>query len=142
MVILEGAAQDLLSELLRPIRLTGVFHSWWDLRAPWAIEGDAESTCAVLHYVAEGSCWITADGAAPVELRSGDLAVYPTGTAHRLSDAPDRRGLPLRTLLGNRPPGASGRLSLGGGGRAPVFCAQVCTTTPAPRRRCTRRCPG
>jgi AraC family transcriptional regulator, activator of mtrCDE len=116
--------QDLLSELLRPIRLTGVFHSWWRVRAPWSIEGDTEQKCVVLHYVAEGECWISADGSAPTRLQEGDLAIFPTGVAHRISDQPDRRGVPLRTLLASRAPGASQELTLGvDGPSGRILCA-------------------
>ncbi|PPK63720.1 AraC family transcriptional regulator [Actinokineospora auranticolor] len=116
--------QDLLSELLRPIRLTGVFHSWWHARAPWAVEGDTERTCAVLHYVDEGVCWITADGTAPVRLRAGDLAVFPTGVAHRMSDRPERRGVPIERLLSDRAPGSSEHITLGGDGEpSRILCA-------------------
>lgn len=116
--------QDLLSELLRPIRLTGVFHSWWHVRAPWSIEGDTEQKAVVLHYVAEGECWVSLDGAQPAMLDRGDLAIFPTGTAHRISDRPDRRGVPLRTLLASRAPGASGELTLGGEGPSGrILCA-------------------
>jgi AraC family transcriptional regulator, activator of mtrCDE len=116
--------EDLLSELLRPIRLTGVFLSWWHLSVPWSIEGDTESECAILHHVVEGSCWIYAEGTAPTLLDEGDLAIFPTGVAHRLSDRPDRRGVPLRTLLSDRAPGASNHLSLGGDGpTSRILCA-------------------
>ena len=40
----ERESEDLLSELLKPLRLTGVFDSRWHVRAPWAIEGDAEQS--------------------------------------------------------------------------------------------------
>ncbi len=71
-----------------------MFDSRWHVRAPWAIEGDAERSCAVLHYVVEGSCWITGEDQPPQQLLAGDLAVFPTGAAHRLSDRPDRQGVP------------------------------------------------
>ncbi|MGM1063953.1 AraC family transcriptional regulator [Saccharothrix sp. Mg75] len=115
---------DLLSELLRPIRLTGVFHSWWRLGSPWSIEGDTESKCAVLHYVAEGDCWIEGPAGPPAHLLQGDLAIFPTGVAHRLSDRPGRPGVPLRTLLASRRPGTSDDLSIGGGGDVSrILCA-------------------
>ncbi|WP_018635031.1 AraC family transcriptional regulator [Parafrankia elaeagni] len=115
---------DLLGELLRPIRLTGVFQSHWLLNSPWSIEGDSESDCVVLHYVIEGSCWIGTEGARPVLLREGDLAVFPTGRSHRVSDHPDRRGVPLRTLLADRSPGISSQLALGGEGELTrILCA-------------------
>ncbi|MFH8613699.1 AraC family transcriptional regulator [Streptomyces sp. NPDC017979] len=108
---------DLLSELMKPLRLTGVFDSRWNVRAPWAIEGDAEQSCAVLHFITEGSCWITADGRTPFRLHEGDLAVFPTGTAHRLSDHPERRGgVALGSMLPEREPGTSGEIRIDGDG--------------------------
>ncbi|MEV4947198.1 AraC family transcriptional regulator [Streptomyces sp. NPDC053755] len=115
---------DLLSELLKPLRLTGVFDSRWHVRAPWAIEGDAEQSCAVLHYLVEGGCWITGEGQAPLELRAGDLIVFPTGTAHRLSDRPDRQGVPLKAVLPERQPGTSGEIVIEGTGtESRLLCA-------------------
>ncbi|MDV5148476.1 AraC family transcriptional regulator [Streptomyces sp. SBC-4] len=116
--------EDLLSELLKPLRLTGVFDSRWHVRAPWAIEGDAERSCAVLHYVVEGDCWITTDGEASLELHAGDLVVFPTGTAHRLSDRPERQGVPLKAVLPERQPGTSGEIVIEGTGpEARLLCA-------------------
>lgn len=115
---------DLLSELLQPLRLTGVFDSRWHVRAPWAIEGDAEQSCAVLHYIVEGGCWITGDDRPPLELRAGDLIVFPTGTAHRLSDRPDRQGVPLKAVLPERRPGTSGEIVIDGPGpESRLLCA-------------------
>ncbi|WP_232667827.1 AraC family transcriptional regulator [Pseudonocardia sp. TRM90224] len=116
--------QDLLGELLRPIRLTGVFHSWWRMQGPWSVEGDTEHRCAVLHHIAEGWCWISTEGTSPIRLEEGDLALFPTGIAHRMSDRPDRRGTPLRALLTERPPGATDRLDIGTEGlTSRILCA-------------------
>ncbi|MBT2397874.1 AraC family transcriptional regulator [Streptomyces sp. ISL-100] len=116
--------EDLLSELLKPLRLTGVFDSRWHVNAPWAIEGDAEQSCAVLHYIVEGGCWISGEGQTALELNAGDLAVFPTGTAHRLSDRPDRQGVPLRAVLPERQPGTSGEIRIEGSGPASrLLCA-------------------
>ncbi|MGW4027822.1 AraC family transcriptional regulator [Streptomyces sp. NPDC004838] len=116
---------DLLSELLKPLRLTGVFDSRWHVRAPWAIEGDAEESCAVLHFITQGDCWITADGRNPFQLHAGDLAVFPTGIAHRLSDHPERRGgVALGAMLPEREPGTSGEIRIEGGGQVSrLLCA-------------------
>ncbi|MCX4983572.1 AraC family transcriptional regulator [Streptomyces sp. NBC_00572] len=115
---------DLLSELLKPLRLTGVFDSRWHVRAPWAIEGDAEASCAVLHYVVEGDCWITSDDEPPVELHAGDLVVFPTGTAHQLADRPERQGVPLKAVLPERQPGTSGEIVIEGSGpESRLLCA-------------------
>ncbi|MEU7279446.1 AraC family transcriptional regulator [Streptomyces sp. NPDC045431] len=117
-------SDDLLSELLQPLRLTGVFDSRWHVSAPWAIEGDAEQSCAVLHYIVQGGCWITAEGQTPQELHAGDLAVFPTGTAHRLADRPERQGVPLKAMLPERVPGTSGEIRISGGGpQSRLLCA-------------------
>ncbi|WP_267244446.1 AraC family transcriptional regulator [Streptomyces sp. PR69] len=120
-----GLGDDLLSELLKPLRLTGVFDSRWHVRAPWAIEGDAEQSCAVLHYITEGGCWITGEDQAPIELTTGDLALFPTGTAHRLADRPERHGgVALAAVLPERAPGTSGEIRIEGTGpESRILCA-------------------
>lgn len=121
----ESEGDDLLSELLKPLRLTGVFDSRWHVSAPWAIEGDAEQSCAVLHFITQGGCWITGEGQTSLQLLEGDLAVFPTGTAHRLSDRPDRRrGVALGAVLPERAPGTSGEIRIEGEGpESRLLCA-------------------
>ncbi|MFD5894731.1 MULTISPECIES: AraC family transcriptional regulator [unclassified Streptomyces] len=122
---IQTESDDLLSELLKPLRLTGVFDSRWHVSAPWAIEGDAEQSCAILHYIVQGGCWVSGEGQKPVELREGDLAVFPTGTAHRIADRADRGGgLRLGAVLPERLPGTSGELKIEGGGpESRLLCA-------------------
>ncbi|MEU0950887.1 AraC family transcriptional regulator [Streptomyces niveus] len=122
---IQTESDDLLSELLKPLRLTGVFDSRWHVSAPWAIEGDAEQSCAILHYIVQGGCWVSGEGQTPVELREGDLAVFPTGTAHRIADRADRGGgLRLGAVLPERLPGTSGELKIEGGGpESRLLCA-------------------
>ncbi|WP_381793982.1 AraC family transcriptional regulator [Streptomyces niveus] len=122
---IQTESDDLLSELLKPLRLTGVFDSRWHVSAPWAIEGDAEQSCAILHYIVQGGCWVSGEGQTPVELREGDLAVFPTGTAHRIADRADRGGgLRLGAVLPERLPGTSGELTIEGGGpESRLLCA-------------------
>ncbi|MEV0390558.1 AraC family transcriptional regulator [Nonomuraea sp. NPDC050643] len=106
---------DLLSELLAPLRLRGVFHSRWAARAPWGVAGERES-CALLHYVQEGTCVVETPGAEPVVVGAGELAVFPHGAAHRLADAPGRAAVPLESVLPGRVPGSMRRVSIDGPG--------------------------
>ncbi|MER6948471.1 AraC family transcriptional regulator [Nonomuraea sp. NPDC000554] len=96
---------DLLSELLAPLRLHGVFYSRWSARAPWGVAGDRDD-CAILHYVQKGTCTVELPETRPIQLRAGDLAVFPRGSAHHLADAPGRPTVPLAHLLPQRTPGA------------------------------------
>lgn len=107
---------DLLSELLAPLRLEGVFHSRWTARAPWGVAGERED-CALLHYVQEGACLIELPDRT-VRLAAGDLAVFPHGSAHTLADAPGRGTIPLARLLPAREPGAAGTVRIDGPGPA------------------------
>ncbi|WP_246090981.1 AraC family transcriptional regulator [Nonomuraea deserti] len=106
---------DLLSELLGPLRLRGVFRSRWTARAPWGVTGERED-CALLHYISEGACTVELPGAEPVLLGAGELAVFPHGTGHRLGDAPGSPAVPLDSLLPGREPGLARRVSIDGPG--------------------------
>jgi len=111
-----NADSDLLSDLLSPLRLTGVFSSRWFARAPWGINGDSEDI-ALIHYVHRGSCAVEMpDRADPVLLAEGAVAVFPHGTAHRLGDRPNRPGAPLTQLLPDRPAGDVRDVHVGGDG--------------------------
>ncbi len=106
---------DLLSELLAPLRLHGVFHSHWTARAPWGVAG-AHENGALLHFVREGSCVVELPGTAPLTLRTGDLALFPHGTGHRLGDRPGRPTIPLSQLLPQRPPDTMRVVTIDGAG--------------------------
>ncbi|OKI25189.1 AraC family transcriptional regulator [Saccharothrix sp. CB00851] len=109
---------DLISELLRPVRLTGVFQSSWQARAPWAVTGGTSEQCAVLHYVCEGSCWITSRDrdVDPIRLSAGDVAMFLPSAPHQLSDEPGRQAVPLQGVLPSRDAGTSHTVELGGTG--------------------------
>ncbi len=109
---------DLLTALVDPLRLRGVFASWWSVRAPWGIRGTGES-CAILHYVHAGELAVTFPGTTEVTwVRSGDLALFPHGTGHELADRPGRMLMPLDLVLPDRPEGATRVVELDGPGRA------------------------
>ncbi|MFI6532634.1 AraC family transcriptional regulator [Nonomuraea sp. NPDC050547] len=113
---------DLLSDLLAPLRLHGVFHSRWQARAPWGVAGRRES-CALLHYVDQGSCTVELPGHPPVTLAAGDLAVFPHGSAHRLADRPGRATVPLSGVLPERQPGGVRTVEIDGpGARTVMLC--------------------
>ncbi|SDI54432.1 AraC-type DNA-binding protein [Sinosporangium album] len=115
-------AGDLLSDLLAPLRLHGVFFSRWLAHAPWGISGDRES-CALLHYVVSGVCVTELPGGDPVRLEAGDLAVFPHGTAHTLGDRPGRATVPLSGVLPEREPGEVCTVEIAGPGeRTLILC--------------------
>lgn len=96
---------DVLSDVLRAVRLTGVVYFDFILSPPWVAE--APQSCEIAgtvlpgservieyHLLVEGSAWGHAIGGEPVRLEKGDLLLFPHGDAHVLSSAPDMRSSP------------------------------------------------
>jgi AraC-like DNA-binding protein len=93
---------DTLSELLRAVRLRGAIFYYVDGIAPWVAEAPAakEIVAAILpgaehmieyHVVTRGRCFGTLIGGSTVELREGDVIMFPQGDAHVMSSAPGMR---------------------------------------------------
>jgi AraC-like DNA-binding protein len=95
-------SQDILSDLLRSVRLRGVLFYYVNGRRNWAAEAPAsrEIAAAVMpdsehvmeyHLVTRGSCWGAIVGEAPVRLEAGDIILFPHGDPHVMSSAPGMR---------------------------------------------------
>jgi len=95
-------SHDVLSDLLRSVRLRGVLFYYVNGHRTWAAEAPAsrDIAAAVLpdsehvmeyHVVTRGSCWGAIVGEAPVRLESGDIIVFPHGDPHVMSSAPGMR---------------------------------------------------
>jgi AraC-like DNA-binding protein len=89
---------DLLSDVLRDLRLESTVLSLGELQAPWGFDKSATGG-APFHVVIEGSCLLVVDGGAPIELTPGDLVVFPHGTRHALMSDPSARRVPFQQVL-------------------------------------------
>ena len=89
---------DLLSAILRDLRLESVVFSFADLHVPWGFAKDKVGG-APFHVVIEGRAFLEMDGSDPVELAAGDLMVVPTGTAHALVCEPGAQSVPFGDFL-------------------------------------------
>ena len=96
---------DVLSDVLRTISLTGVAYFDFSLSAPWVAEAPPSREIAGIvlpgaerviayHVVLTGNAWGHAVGEEPIQLREGDLLMFPQGAAHVLSSAPGMRSAP------------------------------------------------
>lgn len=98
---------DVLSEVLRAVRLTGAVYFDVRARAPWVAETPplAEIAAKVMpelehvlafHLVLEGDGWAQlADGSeAPVRFVAGDALLFPKGDAHRMASDSGARAQP------------------------------------------------
>jgi AraC-like DNA-binding protein len=90
---------DLLSDVLRSVRLTGAMYFLVEASTPWMTWAPAASTfaSAVLpqaqhlisyHVITSGTCWGGLDRAAPQRLDAGDILVVPHGAPYFLAAPP------------------------------------------------------
>lgn len=97
--------QDVLSDVLRSVRLRGAlyFHvrgtREWAAEAPPASEIGAAVMPGVehvmeFHAVLSGECWAAIVGSDPVHLESGDLVIFLQGDPHVVSSDPGMRAKP------------------------------------------------
>src|SRR5580704_9179746 len=98
---------DVLSDVLRAVRLNGAVYFDIDAGYPWAGEspGTAEIATAVMpgaehvisfHAILAGSCWAAlSDGsAAALNLNAGDVVVFPGGAPNVMSSERGSRSKP------------------------------------------------
>jgi AraC-like DNA-binding protein len=126
---------DVLSDVLRSIRLTGAVFFDYDLSAPWVAEAPASRQIASrlmpgaqrvieYHLIARGTAWGHAVGQEPIRLCEGDLIVFPQGDPHVLSSAPGMRAAPDLSAFERPDTPLPALRELGGGGaeRARIVC--------------------
>jgi AraC-like DNA-binding protein len=100
-----GVTADVLSDVLRSVRLTGAVYFDFDLSSPWVAEAPPSREIAATvmpgaqrvieyHLIARGSCWGHVVGEPPIRLKEGDLIIFPQGDPHVLSSAPGLRASP------------------------------------------------
>jgi AraC-like DNA-binding protein len=104
---------DLLSSVLRELRLDSATYRSITLRAPWRLRFDGG--LRGVHVVVSGRCVLTLDGGPRRTLGPGDLVVLPQADSHILS-SPDGMQAPIVSslALARRTPGT--QLSAGGAG--------------------------
>jgi AraC-like DNA-binding protein len=84
---------DVLSDVLRMIRLEGALFLNGEFHDPWCVDVPRARDLAqvllpgaehlvICHFVVEGSCWIQLRGGEARQLQAGDVVVLPHGDAH------------------------------------------------------------
>lgn len=126
---------DVLSDVLRAVRLTGAVYFDFELSSPWVAEAPPSREIAPIvmpgaqrviefHLIARGSCWGHAIGQEPMRLREGDVIVFPQGDGHVLSSAPGMRAKAELSMFARPSTPLPMFYEVGGGGpdRARVVC--------------------
>ena len=104
LLFVREAGVDVLSDVLRVVRLTGAIFFDVEARAPWvATTPEAVSIggkvmpqserVIMFHAIISGGCWaeLLDDSMLPVRLETGDIIVLPMGDAHVLCSKPGMR---------------------------------------------------
>jgi AraC-like DNA-binding protein len=118
---------DVLSDVLRAVRLTGAVYFDFELSSPWVAEAPPSRDIASIvmpgaervieyHLLARGGCWARAFGEEPFRLNEGDLLIFPQGDSHTLSSAPGMRAGTTDLAMFERKTNLPLVYEMGGGG--------------------------
>lgn len=94
----QPADDDVLSNVLRTVRLSGSLQFCFMPTGAWRTEGkgslsalaDDPSIAIPFHILVKGSCWLKIDGR-QIVLEAGDVLAFPFGTPHQLGAGADGR---------------------------------------------------
>jgi AraC-like DNA-binding protein len=105
---------DVLSDVLRAVRLTGAVFFDNEAHSPWVASSPNSTAITTVmpgaehvisfHSLLAGECWaeIPDDPTPPVHLRAGDIVIFPMGDPNVLCSSPGMRG-EINFSIYNRP---------------------------------------
>jgi len=123
---------DVLSDVLRVVRLTSAVFFTARFSSPWSIESPPpdnlartlrlrSESIALFHVLVEGQCWVSVEGYPPIRLQAHDVIIFPHGDPHVMSSHVGARPRPISALLPSEPSEEIPQLDYGGGGDATRF---------------------
>jgi AraC family transcriptional regulator, alkane utilization regulator len=100
---------DVLSEVLRVVRLAGAIHFLGEFTRPWAFISSSPDvlparlvpgaeSISVFHIATSGSCWIECGKLPPVSIAVGDVVVLPRGDQHVMASDPALTPVPIKDI--------------------------------------------
>jgi AraC family transcriptional regulator, alkane utilization regulator len=123
---------DVLSEVLRIVRLSGAVHFRGEFTQPWAFTGSPremlnarlnikDGSITPFHIVTDGGCWVIPNKLPPVKMEAGDVIIIPRGDQHSMSSAPGIAPVPIRDIYPQVTSENITVLKHGGGGECARF---------------------
>jgi len=125
---------DILSLVLRSVRLSGAVLFRGEFSSPWSLQAPDSRLAApflvpgaksliFFHVITEGRCSITVDGKEPFVLSTGDVIALPYGDPHAMGNPLAATHTPLANVLTPPPwPECPTVVHGGGGERTQVIC--------------------
>jgi len=100
---------DILSEVLRVVRLSGAIVFCAEFTRPWAILSSPpamlaarlkvpEGSVTPFHVVTEGSCLVTSGTLPPIQVEAGDVIMFPRGDQHILASDSQLVAIPIQDV--------------------------------------------
>ncbi|MDB5872104.1 MAG: transcriptional regulator, AraC family [Ramlibacter sp.] len=122
---------DVLSDVLRTIRLEGALFLNGDMHAPWCFKvprgadiaqvlKPGAQRLAICHLVVQGRCWAQTEGSEPIRVEAGEAIVVPQGNAHVLGSGLQHAAVEIDHVVSPRVP-AMERIRYGGDGESTVL---------------------
>jgi AraC-like DNA-binding protein len=117
---------DPLSDVLRSVRLTGGVFFGANLTAPWSVAAQVGlKECLPFlpdlvqvigyHVVLEGRMLVGLDGEPPIELRAGEIVLFPRNDIHTMASAAGVIPVSAADLIQQSPEGGVMKIRYGGG---------------------------
>ncbi len=123
---------DVLSEVLRVVRLSGVVHFIGEFSEPWAFETSPpqmtaarlkvpEGSVTPFHVCMEGRCTVVSGTIPPTVIEAGDVIVFPRGDQHVMAGNRKVAPVPIHQIYSQPSVEQITVLKHGGGGEASRF---------------------
>jgi AraC-like DNA-binding protein len=123
---------DILSDVLRVVRLSGAVFFTAEFSSPWALESPSpellasivlpDAECVVLfHILTEGECFILCKTHPAVKLEAGDVIIFPHGEPHTMCSHPGAKATPMGAVFSQSSADATPQVAFGGGGKKSRF---------------------
>lgn len=91
--------KDVISEVFSALRIRSELYFSAALGKGAAIRVPQERRRIRFHLVLQGQCWLRMDGAAPIPMSEGDIALIPNGATQILSAEVDTVAIPLEKAI-------------------------------------------
>ena len=123
---------DVLSDVLRVVRLSGAVFFTADFSSPWAIESPIHemlasavmpnAECVVLfHILVDGECEVVCQRHPVLTMEDGDVIVFLRGDQHTMRSRDAVTVTPITSVISLHAHDEPAQLSFGGGGRTSRF---------------------
>ncbi len=101
---------DVLSEVLRVIRVSGAVHFNVEFMRPWSVVTTPPDLLAsrlmpgaeaitLFHLATDAGCWVMCGKLEPIRIEPGDVLVFPRGDQHIMTSDPGMPPVPIASIF-------------------------------------------